>query len=209
MNSLFRATAALCGLILIAAIAWVQWHRLHPAVQPETAQKVEFQPAQEVLADRVRFQVGKDLGDATLSTTLPVSTSVQSVPLGQFSLPVSVRPNPLISATDTDADNGASLVSATGAYLVKFSNSQLCDTNGACPMALMVKSDGPDLVQHTLLTAKARNIWVSSRQTNGNPDLLIDYGVSNLQPIRMVWRTDGQYPTYDPAPLNQPLPPLP
>jgi hypothetical protein len=210
MNNLFRATAVLCGLILIAAVAYVQWHRLHPVAQPETAQKVEFQPAQGVLVDRVRFQVTKDLGPDVLSTTLPVSASVQSVPLGQFAITLPAKVNPLISSTDSDADTGNELVSATGAYLMKFSNSQLCDANGACPIALMAKSDGPDLVQNTVFSTKAKTIWVSSHQTNGNPDLIIDTGVKTLPLLRMVWSTDGQYPVYDPVPpsMNKPLPSL-
>jgi hypothetical protein len=135
---------------------------------------------------------------------------VQAVPLGQFALPVSVRPNPLISPTGTDADNAGELAPAIGAYLVKFSNSQLCDASGACPMALMAKSDGPDLVQKTVMTTTARNVWVSSHQTNGNPDLIVDTGIKTLPPLRLVWNIDGQYPTYDPvAPSeHKPLPPL-
>jgi hypothetical protein len=209
MNTLFRATAALCGLLLIAAVGYVQWHRLHPAMQPETAQKVAFQPAQGVLVDRVRFQVAQDLGADTLSTTLPVSATVQAIELGQAYTRVPVTVSTIVSSTDGDADSRASTIPVTGAYLMKFSNSQLCEAGGACPTVLAARSEGPDLVQSAMLKFNAKNVWVSSRKTNGNPDLIVDFGTGK-PPVRMVWSLDGQYPDYQPV-FGGPnsLPPLP
>jgi hypothetical protein len=210
MNSpLIRALTALCGAALIAAVAYVQWHRLHPVAEPETAQKVDFQPIQGVLVDRLHYQITQDLGANIISTSLPVSTTAQPVAMAQAYTKVPVSNPGIVSETEGDADTRADVVPVTGAYLVKFSNSQLCDANGACPTVLAARSEGPDLVQTAMFKANAKNVWVSSHKTNGNPDLIIDAGTGK-PPVRMVWSLDGQYPDYQPvfASPNTPLPPL-
>lgn len=205
-SSLLRATAFVCGVIMISAVAYLQWQRHQKPA--ETAEKAVFQPIEGVLVDRVRYQMNKDLGADAISTTQPVSTTYQPIDFAQGFAPIApALPNAL--AEGSDADNHAGVVPVSGAYLIKFSNSQLCDANGACPIVLATRADGDQLVQGALLQINAKNIWVSSHKTNGNPDLIIDYGVSSMQPIRMVWSTDGQYPAYESVAPGAPATPLP
>src|ERR1700743_376133 len=121
---LSRFMFVLVGLAVFAVALWLRGNLHLP--KAETAQKAQFPPAESVLAERARFRVNQDLGEGAISTSLPVSVGAQPIAFAQsYSAP---KPDSKGKFTDdTDADEGAAAVAVKGAYLLKFSNNQLCN----------------------------------------------------------------------------------
>lgn len=137
-----------------------------------------------------------------LSTTLPVSASSQALPLHTATTTetedVSQRDH-MAKTGHMHADVGVRAV--TGGYVVKYENSDLCNAAGACPMAVFANTvnGGED---ELLLTLTAKRVQVSDQGFGGNPDLLVDYGISGMEAVRLYWDEQGQYPSYQSYPLS-------
>jgi hypothetical protein len=164
---------------------------------PEKATPVVFTPAPSVLAERAKFVIQQKIGADWVSTTLPVSTSMVEVPLQ--TMPVEVEETELEKQIDiqTGHMHGTVTTATTnGAYLIKQENSQLCDSDGACPITLFAKKAGSDEPDTVIFSTTAKRVWFGNIKRNGNPDLFVDYGKPNMPPVRLYWDEDGEYPSY-------------
>jgi hypothetical protein len=197
--------------VALGAVVFGGYYLLHlKAIQasqtswlyPEKAQKLVFAPAPSALGERARFTITQSIGADVLSTTLPISITLSAIPLlekPQEQAPIN-NPENLEIQGEMHGDVGIS--PATGAYLIRFENSQLCNEQGACPTALMSKSADSSQPSHlgqlgeVIFQTTAKHIWLSNKANQGNPDLFIDYGVEGMPPVRMYWDEDAQYPSY-------------
>lgn len=169
---------------------------------PEKAEALQYQPAPQSIADRTRFAVQRDEGADMISTRLPVSVTMAEVPMANIpSMAAETTQQRELDEHMGEMHGSKTVVSGQGAYIVRYKNEELCEGN-ICPMALIAKKDGPEQVGEVIFTVKAKNMWVSSARNGGNPDLIIDYGVPNLPPVRMFWNANAQYPTYLTYPLD-------
>lgn len=186
--------AVLASLLIFAAALAFRFGLLRVSGAPEVVRPVVLQPLPQTQAERAKFQLTQQVGAHVLSTTQPIDIKGESIPFGQFSMPVDDHAPKL---PDSDTDAHTMLKPVTTAKIVKFSNPQLCDAQNRCPFALMtVGDDGqPDQV---IFQITAKSLSISTRQTNGNPDLLVDYG-DGTPPSRLTWQTDTQFPMYAPA----------
>ncbi|HEX2859306.1 MAG TPA: hypothetical protein VHP58_03815 [Alphaproteobacteria bacterium] len=192
-SSLLRATAFTCGVIIISTAAYLQWqHRQKPA---ETITPLVFQPLTGVLADRSIYVIGADTG---ISVTGPVNATYASIAITKSMVPPAQSGTPNAAITHSDGMGGAPEVAIPGAYAVRLENPGLCKGN-SCPVAVLAKSSGDNLVDNTILMTDTASMSVSSVKTNGNPDIIVDPN-GDGKTVRLWWDSDDIYPHYSPLP---------
>lgn len=193
-------TLAVCVAIFGAAVGFRLYlaHK-HP---PEKVTEVVFLPLDEVRAvaavDAVRAVAPNEL-----STTLPISASSQDIPMetsvDEGALDVSVKKS---MENGGDMHGMTPLAKARGGYVVKYANGQLCNAQGACPMAVFARSASSDKPDTLLFTTHAKSIKISNQTFGGNPDIIVDYGFPDMPPVRMYWDEESDTPTYMAYPLS-------
>lgn len=159
---------------------------------PEIVEEPIFQPIEGAVKERVVMKVG-DLSSEYVSSSQPISASVAEGRINIF------LPNDTTShghsEDGTDFDVPMQESRAVAAKLYRFESPDLC-RGEICPMGLFAIGDGQkDELENPVFITQAVSIRFTDTLTNGNPDLIVDYGAP-VGVKRLKWNVDGLFPAY-------------
>jgi hypothetical protein len=193
-----RLLAVVGFILLFAAVGGGAFWAMRMHLAPEIIEEPIFRPVEGAVKERVVMKVG-ELSSEYVSSSQPISTSVAEGHINVF-LNAGEDGHDHADGNDFDVTTHESLAVAAKVY--RFESPDLCKGD-VCPMGLFAIAEGQnDELENPVLVLQARSIAFTDTLTNGNPDLIVDYG----EPTgvrRLKWDVSGHFPMYMDVPVTE------